>query len=485
MRESYQSGFVRELTQERSRCSRRCDSNIRIAESRDRYTALRIAMMEDAIARGENILPVSGGSASAPAASSVVASAATTRSPTMRALMSRITRDQGPEYEQTMSYINVTQQTLPTALKTDRKIAFYLLHVKGRITVGASPVTFRSGPPLLGTPLFSLIQNFQIHGQHQRFGAQTPIVMRGESAAEFFTLMWPNYEPFYRVSINGGTPVSQGALSGLANATNDFEFVLPIPLFPVGINPAEQSFWAYHGPDWAGNLYIDVLPADPTALGVTLASLANSGNVTAYNSSSGNGTIDIMSERPLLTKTLAANIRPGITFRTTNSQQPTAVANGSSAAGSAADIFDAIVGKDTTRFFVKAGTQLSGTSANVVVYGSLSDQIFTQTFFSLDSRTLRFQGANRDSCLQDNMARAYGRAIPIGYKVLDFIQNRGGGPSNAKASFPSTKMTAARKFQVNADTTSASNQIAEVVQENLLGRPGFSGTAPANSSASA
>jgi hypothetical protein len=421
-------------------------------------------------------------SATAPAASSVVQAQATTQRPNMRALMSRITRDQGPEYEQTLPFINTTLQSTPTSLRTDRKVAFFLLLVKGRITVGGTGVTFRSGPPLLGTPLFSLIQNFDIRGQHQRYGAQTPINMRGETAAEMFTLMTPNYEPFYRVSVNGGTYSAQ-ALSGTANATNDFVFVLPIPLFPMGINPAEQSFWALHGPDWPGNLFMDVLCADPTALGVTLASLANGGAVTAQGSASGNGTIDILSERPLVGKTLAGNISPGITFRTTNSQQPTAVAQAGGASGS--DIFDANVGKDTSRFFVKTGTQLSGTSAGVIVYGTLSDGIFNQVVFSLDSRNLRFQGANRDAALQDNMARAYGRTVPIGYKAIDFITNRAGGPANPKASFPSTKLTAARKFQVNADVTSASNQIAEVVQEYLLGRPSFSGVSPAASAASA
>jgi hypothetical protein len=416
-----------------------------------------------------------------PSSSAVVSSQATTQRPNMRALLSRITRDQGPEFEQTLPFINTTQAVTPTALKTDRKISLYQLHVKGRITNGAAPVTYRSGPPLLGTPLFSLIQNFFFNGQHQRYGAQTPINMKGETAAEMFTLMTPNYEPFFRVSVNGGTPVFQGPLSGLANATNDFEFIIPIPMFPMGINPSEQAFWALHGPDWPGNWFCTVLPADPTALGVTLASLANGGAVTAYGSAGGNGTIDIMSERPLVGKTLAGNIRPGITFRTTNSQQPTAVANGSSQAGAGADIFDANVGKDTTRFFVKAGTQLASTSSGIIAYGTLSDSIFTQTFFSLDSRALRFAGANRDACLQDNMARAYGRAVPIGYKVIDFIMNRAGGASNPKGAFPSTKLTAARKFQVNADTTSASNQIAEVVQEYTLGRPGFSGTAPSSS----
>ena len=413
----------------------------------------------------------------APAATSVVSAQATVQRPNMRALMARITRDQGPEYEQTLPFVNTTLESTPTALKTDRKVSFYLLHVKGRITVGGSNVTFRSGPPILGTPLFSLIQSITVRGVHQRYGQQTPINMRGETMAEMMALKYPNYQPTYFVSVNGGTPAYQGALSGTAAATNDFVFVLPIPLFPLGINPSEQAFWALHGPDWPGNLFMDVLCADPTALGVTLASLANSGNVTSYGSSSGNGVIDIMSERPLVGKTLAGNIRPGITFRTTNYNQPTQLAQSGGTNG--ADIFDANVGKDTTLFFVKAGTQLASTSNGVVVYGTLSDSIFSQVVFSLDSRNLRFQGSGRDACLKDNMARAYARNIPIGYKVIDFIQNKGFGPANPKAAFPSTKLTAARKFQVNADVTSASNQIAEVVQEYTLGRPGFSGTTPA------
>lgn len=418
-------------------------------------------------------------STTAPSASSVVSAQATTQRPNMRALMSRITRDQGPEYEQTLPWTSLTLLTTPTSLRTDRKIAFFQLHFKGRFTNSASPGTYRVGPTLLGTPLFALIQNFDIRGQHQRYGAQTPINMRGETAMEMFTIMFPNYEPWYRVSINGGTAAYQ-ALSNTASATNDIEFILPIPLFPMSINPAEQSFWALHGPDWPGNLFMDVLTADQTALGVTTTQTTGP---TAYGSTVGNPSLDILSERPLLGKTLAGNIRPGITFRTTNTQQPTAVAQAGGAAGS--DIFDANVGKDTIRFFIKAGTQLAATSAGVVVYGTLSDSIFTNTFFSLDSRNLRFQGANRDACLQDNMARAYGRQIPIGYKMIDYVMNRAGGPSNPKAAFPSTKLTAARKFQVNADTTSAANQIAEVVQEYTLGRPGFSGTAPAAANASA
>jgi hypothetical protein len=74
--------------------------------------------------------------------------------------------------------------------------------------------------------------------------------------------------------------------------------------------------------------------------------------------------------------------------------------------------------------------------------------------------------------MQDYMGRMYGRTIPTGYLMLDFISGIGTGTGNAKASFQSAQLTAARKFEVDADVnTVAATNIAEVVQEMVLGRP--------------
>jgi len=411
-----------------------------------------------------------------------------------RRFIAHITRDQGPEFEQSLVMSNTTSVTTATSLRTDRKITVVQLHCKGRLTIGAgAPVTFQNGPALLtpgppgttntGANIFRLIQQFDIRGQHARYGALTPILMRGESQAEWWALFHPNYIPFWKIAINGGTPVPYGPWSGAENATNDFEFTLPIPLYPLSINPSEQAFYALHGPDWPGNLFVDVTFADATALGVALSGLANGGAITAYGSAAGNGTCDILTERPLVGKDMAANIRPAITFRTSVFQQPTSVVQAGGAAGS--DLADLIVGKDTTRILLKTGTQLSSTSAGVVAFATYSDQIVTNTFFSLDSRGLRFQGANRDLCLQDYMSRSSNRYVAAGYKVIDFMQNRYFGGGNPKATLPSSKYTAARKLQLNGDTASASNQIAEVTQELLFGRSGLNKAAGVPTTASA
>lgn len=388
----------------------------------------------------------------------------------MNALISRITRDQGPEFEQTLNFANTTQVSTPTSLRTDRKVRFFDFHVRGRLTNAAAPPTYSTGPVLLGTPLFRLIQQFTLRGQHLRYGAQTPIVMRGETAAEWIALMNPNYVPRFAVSVNGAALVQGAALSNAANATNDFDFVLPIPMFPLDLSPSDQTFYSLHGPDWPGNLYFDINTADATALGSTLAQQA-AGSPSAFGSGAGSPTIDILSERPLVSKDLASKIRPGVTFRVQNTSQPTAAVS-TGAASSGVKIADLTVGKDTTRILTKVGTSLAATSAGIVVYGTLSDTIITRTVIAMDNRQLRFQNANANSVMQDYMARSYGRTTPAGYLMIDFIAGIGTGTANAKAAFQSSQLTAARKFEVDADVASISaTNIAETVQEMILGRP--------------
>lgn len=385
----------------------------------------------------------------------------------MNALVSRITRDQGPEFEQTLLFTALTQVSTPTSLRTDRKVRFYDFHFRGRLTNSGTPGTYRAGPALLGTPVFSLIQQFTLRGQHLRYGSQTPIQMRGETAAEWMALMNPNYVPRFSTSVNGGAVVQGAALVNTASATIDLDFVLPIPMFPFDLSPSDQTFYSLHGPDWPGNLYFDVNFADVTALGVTTVQTT----LSAYGSGAGSPSVDILSERPLVSKQLASQIRPGVTFRIQNVSQPTAAVS-SGAAQTGVKLADLTVGKDTTRILSKFGTLLAGTSSGVTTFGTLSDTIVTRTVIAMDNRQLRFQNANANSAMQDYMGRSYGRAIPAGYNMIDFISGVGTGTANAKAAFQSSQLTAARKFELDGDVaTVAGTNIGEMIQEMILGRP--------------
>jgi hypothetical protein len=386
-------------------------------------------------------------------------------------LLSRITRDQGPEFEQTLLFAALTQVSTPTSLRTDRKIKWLDLHLRMRITNAATGPTLRTGPAVLGTNnsnvLFSLFQQITVRGQHLKYGSQTIFQMRGEAAAEFIALVLPNYIPQYAVSPNGGALVKFGPLSVTAAQTNDIDLVLPIPLYPPDLSATDSVMYCVHGPDWPGNLFMDLLFADGTALATANPPVLFS----AFGSGTGSGSIDILSERPLLGKDYMSSIRGAITYRIVFSQQPTAAV--SAGGGTGIKLSDLQVGKDTTRIFLKTGVQGTNESAGVIAYGSLSDLITTRTFFSLDSRGLRFQNANGDPVFQDYMARMYGRTIPAGYRLWDFISNTGNGPANPKTAFGSSQLTAARKYELDADTVAAANQIAEVTQEMILGAPGI------------
>jgi hypothetical protein len=381
-------------------------------------------------------------------------------------LVSRLTQDQGPEQEQALTFTANSIVSTPTAIRTDRKIKTLLIHIRVRVTNGGTGPTLRTAPPLLNTQVFGLIQQITLRGQSQRYGSQNIVQMRGEDAAEYMALLFPNYVPYFTVAQNGAAPVRGGALDIVAAHTNDIELVLPVPLYPPGINGNDIPFYCLHGPDWPGNLYVDVQLGDGTSLAT-----ANAPVTFANYGGGGSGVVNILTERPLLGKGLMARIKPVLTFRQNFSGQPTATVSGVS--GSGIKLSDLVVGKDTTRVFLKTGTASAAATAGTVNFGSLLDSIVTRTFPSLDVRNLRFQPANGDGALQDYLARKYTRTVPIGYKVIDYIAVEGQADANPKAAFPSSKLTAARKWELDGDVVAAANQIANVVQEMTLGTPGL------------
>ena len=404
----------------------------------------------------------------------------------MGVLKSVITRQQGPEVEQVLTFAPNSILSTPTALKTDRKIALFYLHFRGRLTNTANAPTFRSGPAILNaagqaglagtpaafysTPLFALIQNVTVRGTHARYGAQQPMVMRGETIAEMMAFFYPNYVPFWSLTNSaGGTNGHFGVMSAQANATIDVDFWLPIPLYPLGIGGADVPFYCLNGPDWAGNLYMDVQVADGSVL---TATVNQQPTFSAYGSGAGSPTIEINSVRPLLTKTGQGAIQSVLTFHYTYSSGPTAVAT--TGGGSGQVITNLQVGRDTARIFTKTGVLQANVTAGSIAYASLSDAIFTRTFPAMDNRPVRFSGANSYGGIQDLEALLIGRSAQQGYQVIDFISSLGSeSVANPKAAFPASTLTADRLWQLQGDVTQTANAGVEVVQVSQLGAPGL------------
>lgn len=389
----------------------------------------------------------------------------------LRMALRRATIDQAPEKEGgPFAFVPLAVASTPSSLRTDRKIKWISALLTGRITVGAGNVTFRT-PPIVPSPLFNLFQLFTLRGTHLTEGAISPFIVKGETQTELNMLFFSaaaaggGYQPVWWNSVNGGALTKYGALSGTANATNDFKVVLEVPLFPMGSEAKDIVLNCIHGPDWPGNLYVDLLCGDETSLGVAAGSVA----FHAFGSGAGSPQLQLHTERPLLTVDLMNRIVSAIPFRLTQTQQPTqGVVNG----GTDVDLTDLFVGdRDTTRIILKAGTKQSAPalSAGMDAYASLSDAIVNPTYFSLDGRALRFQ--TDDAVLVGYMQRTYLTSAGVGYRIIDFVDTPGEGGSVVSAAFPSAQLTAARKFQlVGHVVTATANGNAEVIQEMLKGR---------------
>jgi hypothetical protein len=381
-----------------------------------------------------------------------------------KSIMSKLTQDQGPEKEQVIAFTPGAVSSTPTSLRTDRKIKFIDLTLTVRITNGATAPVFSSGSALLGTPLFRLLNQVTIRGTHLALQTIQPIIIDGETQAELNMIYLSNYTPTWDISVNLGALTRNGALSTTANATQDIRLVLPIPCFPLGLAMAEAPLNCIHGPDFPGNLYVDVLCGDSTALGNTGGAITFS----AYGSSSGTGSIEIDTERPLLTVDLMNKITSAVPFRVIQFAQPSAAIV---AGGNGVVLQNLFVGggRNTTRIYVKAGTKQTSPAltGSLQAWASLSDAVLSLTTPALDLRPLRFQG--NDITMIDYFSRSSARISPVGWRIFDFISTPGEGVANVKAAFPSSQLTAARQFSVTANAVATANGLCAVVQEMIYG----------------
>jgi hypothetical protein len=369
----------------------------------------------------------------------------------VRHLLQRLTRLQGPEEEQTLALQVASTNTFPASIKTDKFIWGLLIQLHLRIQVGGASFT-----PLVNA-IANLIQELRVYGTHTRYGAQVPLRMRGQSLWDLSAQFAEAYQP--QVYVNG---VRGGSFAGTANTNYDVDLFLIVPFAPQGIPLADQILnGSIKGPDWAGDLHVALDAGDGTSLGTTAGNIT----ISAFGSNSGSGQVLLSLIRPNLGTfpdgTPIQNlITPSICFKTYKALD--AVLQGSNLVGQ--KISDLNTGKAMTRIIVKTGVQQTSTTSGVLVFASLSDAIITRAFPTLDGKNIK-NPYNSASTREVEMY--FRKAAPVkGYNIIDWIE---GG--NVQSKFPSQGLTAARRWQLEGDVTAASNQIGEVIMEELLGDP--------------
>jgi hypothetical protein len=349
--------------------------------------------------------------------------------------------------EYSVQFTPLTTLQSPGSIRTDKIISFLLIEFKGRITTGATAFT------PLPDALRNLIQEIRIYGSHSVFGEQTPVKIRAYTQNLINKVYRFAYTPRDKILKAGAS----GTFDGAASTAYDVQVFWTVPLFPLPMSLSLAPLYSLKGPDWAGNLYVDLDTADGTALGTTAANITFS----AYGVTTGNPTVYVSTVHPKVTVDLMNSISPALPFR--SYKLADAVVQGSSFTDN--KIVDLNIGKRTVSVHNVAGMLASGLSPSVRAYSSLSDGILTRMMVSLDGKELvtPYDGITQ----QEEDSWLGGQVLQTGVYVYNFERETG----NPDSAFPSETLTSARRFQLFGDVTAAAQQGDEVVQDEILGSP--------------
>lgn len=371
-----------------------------------------------------------------------------------------IGRNQGPEFFFQQAWVPLQTVQIPKNVNLNRPLERIIVRLDARITVaGADMAT------VFPEALQSLIQQVQLQGQHQRFGALVPIQLTG---ADIFA--WPS---LFKVTgnvilINGVRVNPLGVPNGLPGATfgnigsYDVQIFWELPLTPVVPVAAKLNCvpFLYMQSDWADTLNLQLTMGDATSLGVQ--GIGGTTTFSALGSNVGNAQFFVYTNYEIL-GALADKLTTAVTIRAI--QQ---VPQGNITAASAASNKLAQLQKYMTlNAVLKSGTLAAGTSPGVTVYATLSDQIFEQTQIKVDNKPIRNNLSN--VTYKDYLRYAFDAPTqPQGYLPMSFLD----GSLNPRTAFPGNQVSGGSTYEVDSQiiTPGAAN-FAEVIQEYFQGTP--------------
>jgi len=366
-----------------------------------------------------------------------------------RALMALLGRYGKPEQEFSVPFQLGTMKS-PTSIKTDRLVSALVIQWHGRIVIGVAPFT-----SLTDDSLRNLLQEVRVYGTHAQFGAQTPYRLLAKEQSDLNRIYGITYAP-RDVTLKGGAATAWDGTVG----TWDLDIFWTIPLFPLPLALQSAGLYSLKGPDWAGNLFVDIDGGDGTGLGTLGA--GTTVTFSSYGSGAGSPTVFVNVVRPLITVDLMNRVSPAIPFISYKSVD-SIVTGGSFTLGKIADLN---IGKRMVSIHTVAGTLQVGVTAGVRAFATpLLDTIITRLLPSIDSKFLTMPYSGLAQQEWDGLLGA--NRLLAGWKTYNFQRETG----NPDAAFASETLTSARRFELDGDVTAAAGQGADVIQSEILGSP--------------
>lgn len=347
--------------------------------------------------------------------------------------------------------------------------------LKGRVTIGTAAVT-----ALTPESFLNLINRIDIFGQHKILQSDThPFVMDGA--------MWAGIMAMHKrrgfkltVSKAGGALVldpqaqspyggafAAGAAGGVGfdGTTNTFDFILDLPIFfyPLGVGDMFKPGFMWRSEEWGDSLQIQITPGGQPSASANAGSLGLSGatstvSFTAFQSASGNPTLDIYA-LPVIqgaTTGLPAQTVPGLVIRSTAPRTTQVQTTGT-------DIqIHQLQKRKTSRVYIK-----SGLSTSVPVFTSLSDTVLAKVGLQVGTDKFPRNKVDWYTWKHDFMDSYPEASDPIqGYAAMDFLQHK-----SPFGSYAGDNIDAGSTFYIVGDPNGAGTNAIIVVQEQIIREP--------------
>lgn len=368
-------------------------------------------------------------------------------------------RNQGPEFFFQQQFVPLQTVQIPKNVNLNRPLERIIIRLDIRITIATANMA-----TVYPEALQSLIQQVQLQGTHNVYGALVPLQLTG---ADCFA--WPS---LFKVTgnvilINGvrvnplGVPNGVPAATFGNTGTYDCQIFWEIPLVPVLPVAAKLNAvpFLFMQQNWSDTLFLQLTMADATALGVQGAS--GTATFSALGSDEGNPQFFVYTNYEIL-GALANQINTAVTIRAI--QQ---VPQGNITAISANLVKLAQLQKyKTLNAVLKSGHLAAATSAGVQVYATLSDAIFEQTQIRVDNKAIRNNLSN--ITYKDYLRFAFDApSQPQGYLPMSFVDSL-----NPRTAFDGDKVSGGSTYEVDSQIISGNSaNYAEVIQEYFQGVP--------------
>lgn len=352
----------------------------------------------------------------------------------------------------------------------DRPLVGFVLRNSGRLVVGTA--AYDAGVP---ESFANLIQRVFVQGQHVIWGNTTPWDISGATLFSLPLAFQSKGNTFLSSTTRQGDPgqpfvQTANLITTPATGTIDYDVYYWMPAGPfLGTAPSAKRhqvpfFWRPE--DWNGPLIFNVGVGDKTALGTPNAGTTTTW--TAFGSAAGSPSLQLFAVYSQLGPARYGYV-PGSNALMIRDEAaaPTLLTGATSQQTLLAQLQSYI----TTNVLIKTGINLTGTTAGVQAFSSLSDVQLDQTSVLIGNRYLKNNGSNL--AMKEYVQAWMGTVIPQGYFNLPFTES--GNPFTAlRADDPSMGINANLQVKTAVLTGNANNRqqyLQEYVQ-SAMGQKG-------------